>query len=209
MQNQGVPFITFNLMKCQYCQGLCVKKGCYKSNQLYRCKNCAKYQRFNYKKPKIQTDKKEWVKSFTVEGLGTSSISRLLRISKSSVSRIIHELSQKITKPTFEETNQEYEIDELRTFSKNKKNECWISYAINKKTKRVIEFVVGRRNKTNIKKIIDAILSLNPKKIFTDKLNIYKSLISSERHQASAYKINHIERMNLNLRTHLIPLAHP
>ncbi len=98
------------------------------------------------------------------------------------------------------ECGQEYEVDELRTFVGNKKNECWVMYAINKTTKQVIDFAVGRRTKENIRKVIDTLNKLHPKRIFSDQLNIYSSLIDRSIHSTRGYGINHIERMNLNLR---------
>lgn len=123
-----------------------------------------------------------------------------MKIAKSTVLIYIAKFASKIVKPIFKETNQEYEIDELRTYIKHKENECWIIYAINKKTKNTIDFAVGKRNKLNIKKVVDTVLLLNPKRIFTDKLNIYPMLITDTKHISSKHKINHIERKNLNLR---------
>jgi insertion element IS1 protein InsB len=132
-------------MKCKYCKGACIKKGCYKNRQLYRCKICFKYQRKLYVKPKITTSKIEQVKLFVCEGLSISSISRLLNISKSSVQRKIIYLASLVKKPQFNEQNQAYEVDELHTYIGNKQNRHWIIYAINKRTKQVIDVVVGKR----------------------------------------------------------------
>ena len=101
------------------------------------------------------------------------------------------------------EIQQEYEVDEMYTFIKNKSKGCYITYALNKKTKQVIDFTVGPRTKENIGKVIASVKELNPKRIFTDKLNVYPGLIEKSIHTADAYKINHIERFNLTLRTHL------
>lgn len=46
--------------------------------------------------------------------MGISSISRILRVSKSSVQRIIVKFNKAILKPMISESNQVYEIDELR-----------------------------------------------------------------------------------------------
>ncbi|TAE79229.1 MAG: IS1 family transposase [Bacteroidetes bacterium] len=93
-------------MKCQYCKGNCIKKGCYKRRQLYQCKNCKKYQRTTYVKPKIQETKKNQIKLYHNEGLGISSISRILTISKSSVQRKLTELAKQQPKPVIQETQQ-------------------------------------------------------------------------------------------------------
>lgn len=71
----------------------------------------------------------------------------------------------------------------------------------------MIDFVVGNRTKENIGKVIGSLLVLSPKRIFTDKLNVYPGLIDESIHTANAYKINHIERFNLTLRTHLKRLS--
>jgi insertion element IS1 protein InsB len=187
-------------MKCKYCQGACVKKGCYKNRQLYRCKACFKYQRKLYVKHKITASKIDQVKSFVCEGLSISSISRLLNISKSSVQRKIIYLASMVKKPHFTELNQEYEVDELHTYIGNKQNTYWVIYAMNKHTKQVIDLVVGKRTKANISQVIQSLKKLNPSTIFTDKLNIYPSLIKPEIHVSTIHKINSIERKNLNLR---------
>jgi insertion element IS1 protein InsB len=143
------------------------------------------------------------IKQLNNEGVSISSISRLLKIAKSSVLKIIELLAGKITKPKWKEKNQQYEIDELWTYIKRKDNECWIIYSINKITHKVIDFTVGSRKAANIRKVVDAVLQLNPKQIFTDRLNIYPNLIPAKIHTASSYRINHIERKNLDLRKDL------
>ena len=96
-----------------------------------------------------------------------------------------------------------YEMDELRTFAGNKKNEQWLIYAINKGTRSVVDLFVGRRNKENIKKVVDKVLEYSPRKIYTDGLNIYPGLIDKTIHRPGRYVTNRIERLNLTLRTGL------
>lgn len=194
-------------MKCLYCTALCKKKGWYKLIQRYQCLVCNKYQRAIYIKPIISDGKKEQVKALSNEGLGNSAISRLLKISKSSVQRTLLALSRQVLKPIIIEENQQYEIDELRTYISNKKNECWIIYALNKNTKQIIDFVVGRRTKANINKVVESLKKLNPTKIYSDKLNTYQSIIPKAIHNTIQYNINHIERKNLDLRTHIKSLG--
>ena len=190
-------------MKCIYCQGDCIKKGMVKNVQRYQCKHCGKTQQRRYKKPRIEEGKYEWVKNLTKESSSISSISRLLNISKSSVQRIIERIATKIKKCECQETEQVYEMDELRTYCGNKQNESWVMYAINKTTGKVIDFCVGRRTKENLKKITESILLLNPKKIYTDGLTIYKTLIPEKLHKVFVHCTNKIERKNLNIRTHI------
>lgn len=190
-------------MNCKYCNEKCVKKGKRSGKQRYRCSNCMKYQLRTYKKTRIDDSKVDFLRKLNNEGVGISSISRLLNISKSSVQRVIKRLYNQIQQPVFNESNQSYEIDELRTYVGSKSNECWVIYAINKLNGVVIEMTVGRRTKENIRKVVNTVLSLNPKRIFTDGLVTYKGLIPQTIHRVFQYNTNKIERKNLTLRTHI------
>jgi IS1 family transposase len=105
--------------------------------------------------------------------------------------------------PVHTETKQVYELDEVYTYIGKKTNPCYIIYAINRTTKQVIDYICGSRNKANIDKIVQTLLSLSPKRIYTDKLNIFSTLIPGHLHQTFQYRTNCIERKNLTLRTHL------
>ena len=188
---------------CKYCGGNCIKKGKRNGKQRILCKNCKKYQLSHYSKNRIPVSKENLLVKLNNEGMGISSISRILNVSKSSVQRIILKFGKSVLKPLISERNQVYEIDELRTFEGNKKNESWVIYAINKANGNVINLVVGRRTKENIKRVVDKVLSLNPTKIYTDGLNVYRSLIPKNIHKVFKFCTNKIERNNLTLRTHI------
>ena len=137
-------------MKCHYCENDCVKSGVRKNIRRYRCKFCKKYQQATYIKPRIPQEKYEWTIRLNNEGCGISNIARLLEISKSSVQRLIERIVANLQIPEINERGQSYEIDELRTYCGNKRNELWLIYAINRYSKRIINFAVGRRTKENI-----------------------------------------------------------
>lgn len=82
-----------------------------------------------------------------------------------------------------------------------------MAYALCSETKQVIDFTVGKRSKRVLRSIVTTLLLSGVRMIKTDRLNIYQSLIPSERHIANAYNINHIERDNLDLRTCLKRLS--
>lgn len=117
-------------MKCKYCKKDCYKKGKRNGIQRYQCKHCKKYQQQKYMRPIIPESKYEWVVKLNNECCGIRSISRLLQITKSSVQRLICKIAQQIEIPVYEETNQTYEIDELRTYCGNKNQECWVIYTM-------------------------------------------------------------------------------
>ena len=143
-------------MKCKYCKKRCIKKGKIKNVQRFQCSCCKKYQQAIYLKPRIPQEKYEWTVRLNNEGCGISNIARLLEISKSSVQRLIERIVANLKMPEVNERGQSYEIDELRTYCGNKRNELWLIYAINRYTKCIIHFVVGRR--TSVKAFTKFIL---------------------------------------------------
>ncbi|MBN4061762.1 MAG: transposase [Flavobacteriales bacterium] len=191
-------------MKCKYCSSRCVRKGFQRNGtQKYQCKHCKKYQQRAYKYQAYHYQISQWIKALLKEGNGILSISRLLGISKCTVSKRILFLATQIKRPAFILMHKEYEMDELRTYIGRKTRQYWIAYAIQKDTREVIDFKVGRRNKKTLGKVIDTLLLSQAKKIYTDKCPLYLNLIPKKLHVKQKHKINHIERKNLNLRTHL------
>jgi len=136
------------------------------------------------------------------EGCGIRSISRIMGISAVTVIRRILYIASEIKKPPIA-TGRTYEADELKTYLCKKSNEQWIAYAIDRESRKIVDFRVGKRNKRNIRPVIETLLLSGAKCICTDSLNIYRTLIPKIIHKVKAYNINHIERKNLTLRTHL------
>lgn len=199
--------VVLPTLNCKYCNKNCIKKGFQAGRQKYLCKTCNRYQQAHYVYTLCTKEHEKLIVQLNNEGMSISSIGRITGISKANIVNKIKDIAAKIVKPQIIETNQEYEADELYTFIKNKNNSCYFIYAINKATKRLIDFRVGARTKENIAKVIESVNLLNPKRIFTDRLTTYPSLIAEKIHTAGAYKINHIERFNLTLRTHLKRLS--
>uniref|UniRef100_UPI00064AADE8 IS1 family transposase n=2 Tax=Tenacibaculum TaxID=104267 RepID=UPI00064AADE8 len=146
-------------------------------------------------------------KKLLKEGCGVRSISRILNISSKTVLSRVLKISKQIKTPYFNKFGCKFEIDEMWSFIGSKKNVIWITYVLERETKSIIDFYVGRKSKETIKPLINKILLLQPSKIYTDKLNIYPSLIPKEIHKRFQYCTNRIERMNLNLRTHIKRLS--
>lgn len=196
-------------MKCNYCKGRCIKKGRYKQTQKYRCKDCQKYQRSTYRYQQYDSKVNNQIALLNNEGLGISSIGRILRMPKTTVQRRLLIASSKISARAYTETGQEYEVDELHTYIGKNHFSCYtyIIYAINRSTRKVIDYVIGSRSKENIGRLVNKLMKLSPKKIFTDRLSTYACLIPKSIHCTFLYKTNRIERKNLTLRTHLKRLS--
>lgn len=71
--------------------------------------------------------------------MGIRNIARYLKISVTTVQNKIIEIAKGINKPCSFQQNQNYQIDEMKTFIKTKEEGgIWIFYALEKKTRKVI-----------------------------------------------------------------------
>jgi insertion element IS1 protein InsB len=193
---------------CRQCQGRTVKNG--KSNtgkQRYRCIGCKRTFQVEYFYKACNSDTNRWVASLTKESCGVRSIARLLMISISTVSRKIKKIGKSVARPFPIFRGKEYEVDEMRTYIGNKQRLYWVVYALRRDTKEVVDFKVGKRNSKTLQYVLDTVQLSEARKVYTDKLSLYKNLLPTELHNTSAYNINHIERKNLSIRTHLKRLS--
>jgi insertion element IS1 protein InsB len=191
-------------LKCFTCSSSCVKNGKSKNGtQRLYCKQCRKtfQDRYQYKAWYKHVNTK--IALLTREGCGIRSIARLVGISVTTVMRRIRLISKALTRPDSIFRGKEYQLDEMRTFVGNKTKLYWIVYAIEKSTGSVVDFKVGRRNLKTLAKVVDTLLLSEPSKVSTDKFALYGSLLPESVHYLSPYNINHIERRNLSVRTHL------
>jgi len=165
-------------MKCKYCRSTnCIKRGKRKEIQRYHCKDCNRGFQDSYLNRAYLDDINFLLIKLLQEGSGIRSISRILGISKRTVLSRMLKVSKGIKIPYFDKLGCKFEVDELWSFVGSKDDVVWITYAIEKQTRDVIDFIVGRKTIENIKPLIDKILLLQPIRIYTDRLNIYPSLI--------------------------------
>ncbi|GGG25116.1 IS1 family transposase [Dokdonia pacifica] len=192
---------------CPKCNGISVKNGFQNKTQRYKCKVCNKRFQVSYTYKAYNSNTNEFIIDLLKEGCGLRSISRILKISKNTVLSRMLKISNSIKVPYFDKQGCKFEIDEMFIKIANGENQNWLIYGIERVTKSLIGFVIGGRTKENISQLINKILLLNPKRIYTDRLNIYPSLIPKEIHRRFRYCTNKIERMNLTLRTHIKRLS--
>ena len=153
---------------------------------------------YHYQACKKETD--NWIVRLNRETCGISSISRLLKISKTTVIKRIKQLSKQVGKPLIYK-GKTYEVDELKTYVGNKKRgEHWVCLAVERQTGNVVDISVGRRTKKTLGKVLDTLKLSEAKKVYTDGLDIYRSLLPKETHKVRPYHINKVERKNLDLR---------
>lgn len=192
--------------RCERCHGNCVKNGISSGRQRYRCKSCGKSFLSSYKYQAYQYTIRLSVLAHLKEGCSIRSIARLLKISTTTVIRIILRTANRIKKPVIN-LGKEYELDEMCTYVKCKTRKRWIVYAIRKDTKEIIDFTVGRRINETLKRVTDTLVLSNASKVCTDKLPNYRWLLPEAIHCTRRNGTNYIERKNLTLRTHLKRLS--
>jgi IS1 family transposase len=188
-------------------QSNCIKNVKRNGKQRYFCKSCNFSFQLEYSYEAYKPETNTLIESLLKEGCGIRSISRIINISTKTVLSRILKISYHIKVPYFNKLGCKFEIDEMWTFIKSKQDFTWITYAIERETKNVIAFFVGRKTKETIRPLINKVLLLQPSRIYTDRLNIYPSLIPKEIHRRFQYCTNKIERMNLTLRTHIKRLS--
>lgn len=191
------------VLTCSTCNCICIKHGYAASGkQRFRCKGCRKtnVEYYTYKAYLPHTNNN--ITNLLCEGCGILGISRLLSISATTVISRILKIAQAIQKPILSH-HKVYEADEVCTYIGSKKNEYWIACALQRESKTIVDFRIGKRTNKTLKNLIATLLLSQAKKIYTDGLQNYASIIPAKMHRVTQYGTNLIERMNLNLRTHL------
>jgi insertion element IS1 protein InsB len=130
----------------------------------------------------------------------------LLKISVTTVISRIKKIAGVIEQPAVIK-GKSYEVDELRTYIGNKQNLYWVVCALQKESGKVVSFAVGKRTNKTLRTVITTLLNSNCKKIATDGLQNYRYLVPPRLHKVKAFGTNRVERMNLNIRTHLKRLS--
>jgi IS1 family transposase len=165
-------------------------------------KNCGKRFIENYTYMAYKSDVDKNIIQLTKEGLGIRSTSRILKISTTTLLKRIIEIAKNIKRPIISE-GKTYEVDEMCTYIRNKRNFIWLVYALEKNSKKIVSFNVGKRTNKTLSCVLDTLKLSEPKKIFTDRLKNYRYLIDEKLHSVKRFGTNYIERKNLTLRTHL------
>ncbi len=99
------------------------------------------------------------------------------------------------------------EGDEQWSYVGSKKNQRWLWYFLDQATKKVVAYVFGPRTDKTFKQLLQLVEHLPISHIFTDDWQAYKRCLTHVNHTVSKKFTQNIERMNLNLRTHIKRLA--
>ncbi len=188
---------------CRKCNSSCHRHGKVKNKQRWKCTRCGVTQFRVYKRCIFTVDRKIIIQRLNSENVGIRGMARLLGLSPTHIIRCILQLAALVKRPDYYEFGQEYELDELWSYSENKKNPQWIVWAINRKTRVVIDFVIGRRTKQTVNKLVEKLKLLFPKSIRTDEWPGYNDLFSDIPqgiHKKGRRITNRIERQGATVR---------
>lgn len=202
--------MALNSTRCYRCVGEIknmIKYGKTKSGiQRYICKLCKKTRVENYTYQAYKSDINGSIIQFTKEGLGVRRTARILKISATTLLKRIVSIARNINQPIISK-GKTYEVDEMCTYVRHKRNFIWLVYALEKNSRNVVSFNVGKRTNKTLNRVLDTLKLSKAKKIFTDRLKNYSYLIDEKLHSVKRFGTNHIERKNLTLRTHLKRLS--
>lgn len=191
-------------MECKFCKGNCQKAGKQKNgSQKYYCKTCKKYQQKSYSYQAYIPGVNSMISELLCESVGIRGIGRILKIAVNTVLHKIKAIAASISKPEVSKKPVAVEMDEMSVFIGSKENRYWIIYLLERETRKVLDFVVGNRSKKTIQYLLSILDHSMPGAIYTDHFPSYRAAISGHIHFPGKAVTNHIERMNLNLRTHL------
>ncbi len=146
------------------------------------------------------------ITTYVREGCGIRSIARIIGISATTVITHIKGIAARLA-PVIIPKGRAYEVDELSTYVGNRKNRIWVAYALDRKDKRIVALRVGKRSKRMLRPLVETLVLADARSIRTDGLELYRSLVPAATHKVKRFGTNHIERMNVNFRTHLKRLA--
>lgn len=139
----------------------------------------------------------------TMNGSGVRDICRVLRVSINTVLRTIRRQASQVSEPVAPERITELEIDEMWSFVAKKANQRWLWYAFDPARKKIICWELGERTDETCSRLLSKLASSQVLRYCTDRWESYRKLLPGVRHWVGKDCTRHIERNNLNFRTHI------
>ena len=197
--------MSYQKITCPQCSSFNLKKNGKTKNkkQKYRCHDCRKQFILEYQYQGCRQSVRSLIVPLTMNSSGIRDISRVLRISTNTVTKVIRQSAALVAEPIVPTHAQSVELDEFWSFVGRKKNQRWTWLGITSSTRRIGAFVNGRRTDKNCVKLIDKYKRSDIKEFASDDWQSYQKAILAEKHRIGKDRTQRIERVNLNFRTHL------
>lgn len=130
-------------IRCNFCNGNCIKNGFQSNgNQRYKCCVCKKRQQSKYEYKAYRRNLNKEIVLFTKEGLGIRSTARVLKISTTTLLKRIITIARNIPHPIISK-GKTYEVDEMCTYVRHKRNFIWLVYALEKNSGMLSALMLG------------------------------------------------------------------
>lgn len=131
-----------------------------------------------------------------------NAISKLFSISTTSVLKWIRTFAQQHAQKELVSKGQcvDLELDEMWHYIDNKKNKLWIWKVLDRNTGHLIEWEGGARDKATLEKLISRLSHLDIQNYYTDKWQVYESVIPVYKLEQTKAETHHIERNNCMMR---------
>jgi len=196
---------------CPRCHSTYILKNgsTHHKKQKYLCKSC-RYQFIdNPSKKYITPSEINLVQSCLVERISLAGISRITKISLTSVQRLVNRFLRQVPchfePPSISHGDFILECDELWSFVKSKLNPVWLWIALERRSRKVVGLYLGGRDRESARlfweSLPDEVRSCAT--VHTDLWKSYIGVIPEEIHQRSrkgSGQTSLIERLNNTLR---------
>ena len=195
----------YETITCPVCSSLNIKKnGINKQGkQRYRCQICGRQFILKYAYRAYLNYIRELIVPMCLNGSGIRDTARVLRVSATTVMKLIAERAQTLPPVKVPERIAEVELDEMWSFVEKKKNQCWLWLAYSPKHRQMLAFSLGKRTDESLRNLLLKLSKVQITRFHTDNWESYRNLIPEVRHWIGKAGTQRIERQNLNFRTHL------
>ena len=197
--------MQYETITCPVCSSLNIKKnGINKQGkQRYRCRLCGRQFIVKYLYRAYLKYIRELIVPMCLNGSGIRDISRVLRVSATTVMKIIREQAEIVSAAKLPAHIADVELDEMWTFVEKKKNQCWLWLAYAPKHRQMLAFSLGKRTDQTCQTLLEKLSDIRITRFYTDNWESYRNLIPEVRRWIGKRGTQRIERQNLNFRTHL------
>ena len=144
------------------------------------------------------------------EGNSFRSVGRIIGVSHQSISKWLKQYTSSLPNEEVGDLSDGVEVDELCTFFKKVKNNketqtakrTWVWVGICRRTPKVVGCTVGTRGVKTFKPLYDTLVSNGCDKFYTDKYNVYQSVIDCTHVQSKAFT-THVESFWSDVRLYI------
>ena len=207
--------MAYILVECLYCKGIDVKEHGKSptGKQRYMCMECEKTFQWEYTYAGCDPSIRAKVYFKTVNGSGIRAISRELKISRNTVSKILKSFEESIWHVNYEYLGNltregveveivcgtEAEMDEMWSFVHDKSQQCWLWWAIDHNTGEALAFCFGTREHKYLEELKALLEGFNITTVYADNNPAYNKMDCDV--VVGKRNTQKIERKHLSLRT--------